>query len=335
MDLHAPAPSKWTDTPAPRFVMPDVDAFAELIRHQGAEVVRCEPTREADVIHLLQLPDMLLRLGQQHTQWTCMAETLPGHLSFVVPFDVRAGTRFNGVPMRFGLLPFYGSSMEHISTTQETEFLYISIPERLILSQLVSLCGGFPEYSGDICVSAPGPAGMRVLRELVYRMIGTVRAQAEAADPCMLMTMQNELVDLLAQLASAGLRAGEHPIAPAQRRRAFSMALAYARDTLGTAPQLADLCAVSGVCERTLRSLFMEFTGQPPARFLHRLRLHRVRGLLLHSAPSGMSVKRAALDNGFWDFGHFALQYRALFGERPSETLAFIGTPELGHAEVE
>jgi AraC family ethanolamine operon transcriptional activator len=32
----------------------------------------------------------------------------------------------------------------------------------------------------------------------------------------------------------------------------------------------------------------------------------------------GMSVKRAALESGFWHLGEFACDYRNLFGELPS-----------------
>jgi transcriptional regulator GlxA family with amidase domain len=37
----------------------------------------------------------------------------------------------------------------------------------------------------------------------------------------------------------------------------------------------------------------------------------------------GMSVKRAALESGFWHMSDFACHYRNLFGELPSSTLRY------------
>jgi AraC family ethanolamine operon transcriptional activator len=82
-----------------------------------------------------------------------------------------------------------------------------------------------------------------------------------------------------------------------------------------------ELCAVSGLSRRGLEYLFVDLLGVSVSEFLHKLRLRRVRRELLASDPHQGSVKRCALDWGFWHLGRFAAEYRALFGENPSETL--------------
>jgi AraC-like DNA-binding protein len=82
-----------------------------------------------------------------------------------------------------------------------------------------------------------------------------------------------------------------------------------------------DLCAATGVSERTLRDAFLNQCGMGPMRYLKLRRLHQVRRSLYGVAPGATSVKAAALENGFWDLGRFAVDYRAMFGESPSETL--------------
>jgi AraC family ethanolamine operon transcriptional activator len=42
----------------------------------------------------------------------------------------------------------------------------------------------------------------------------------------------------------------------------------------------------------------------------------------LMAGSSGLTVKAAALANGFWHMGEFSNVYKATFGEMPSETLA-------------
>jgi transcriptional regulator GlxA family with amidase domain len=59
---------------------------------------------------------------------------------------------------------------------------------------------------------------------------------------------------------------------------------------------------------------------------LREMRLDRVRAELQASAGvSGSGVREVAQRYGFLHLGHFAAQYRARFGERPSETRGLRG----------
>ena len=44
-------------------------------------------------------------------------------------------------------------------------------------------------------------------------------------------------------------------------------------------------------------------------------------GAIQQADPSATTVTRLATDHGFWELGRFAVAYRALFGESPSESL--------------
>ncbi|MEY3298568.1 MAG: hypothetical protein RLZZ597_1828, partial [Cyanobacteriota bacterium] len=50
-------------------------------------------------------------------------------------------------------------------------------------------------------------------------------------------------------------------------------------------------------------------------------RLHGIRRALLHSDPKPETVAQIAHQWGFFSLGHFARDYKTLFGELPSETL--------------
>ncbi|SRR5579871_1986612 len=84
---------------------------------------------------------------------------------------------------------------------------------------------------------------------------------------------------------------------------------------------LTDICAGIGVAERTLRAACEAHLGMGPIRFLALRRMHLVRQALLHADSSKITVTRIVTDHGFWELGRFSVAYRALFGERPSETL--------------
>ena len=85
---------------------------------------------------------------------------------------------------------------------------------------------------------------------------------------------------------------------------------------------LTDLCHVSGASERRIRHAFNECYGVSPMAFLRSAALYEVRRVLLLGPTSRDVVSRAASDFGFRHLSRFADQYRSLFGELPSSTVA-------------
>ncbi|MBT5435308.1 MAG: helix-turn-helix transcriptional regulator [Rhodospirillaceae bacterium] len=103
----------------------------------------------------------------------------------------------------------------------------------------------------------------------------------------------------------------------------------YLRTHLDRPVRMAELCIALGTSERSLHRLFKSIVGLPPAVYLRMWRLSQVRRALLGLSPRLHSVTDVALHFGFWELGRFAQQYRALFGERPSQTLQRAGEAEI------
>ncbi len=85
---------------------------------------------------------------------------------------------------------------------------------------------------------------------------------------------------------------------------------------------LDDLCTTLGLSERAVENLFRDLLGITPITYLRHQRLHRARRTLLKAPASPALVKQVALECGFWHLGRFARDYRTLFAESPSQTLA-------------
>ncbi len=130
-----------------------------------------------------------------------------------------------------------------------------------------------------------------------------------------------ELEQRIAQQVLLGFEApSERMQIPSQRRRdrGFAAAMQLVHEGPAGPPAVLDLCTRIGVSERTLRYAFRERLGVSPKQYLKALALHRVRRELKHSPD--VAVLDVAARNGFWHSGQFARDYRARFGELPSET---------------
>jgi AraC-like DNA-binding protein len=85
---------------------------------------------------------------------------------------------------------------------------------------------------------------------------------------------------------------------------------------------LPELCREVGASARTLQACCQEHLGMSPKRYLLLRRMHMVRRALSESGPAETTVTEIATRYGFWQFGRLAVEYKALFGEVPSATLA-------------
>jgi len=66
---------------------------------------------------------------------------------------------------------------------------------------------------------------------------------------------------------------------------------------------------------------FQDLFGMSPMRYLKVRRLNALRQRLKASYPEESTITMLASQFGFWSAGHFAKDYRAMFGELPSQTL--------------
>lgn len=83
-----------------------------------------------------------------------------------------------------------------------------------------------------------------------------------------------------------------------------------------------ELCREIGASARTLLACCQEHLGMGPKHYLLLRRMHLVRRALRESGRPDTTVTEIAARYGFWQFGRFAGEYKALFGEAPSATLA-------------
>jgi AraC-like DNA-binding protein len=130
---------------------------------------------------------------------------------------------------------------------------------------------------------------------------------------------------MLALLAATVAEIENHAIARShclnRRYAAVRACAAYMREHIDETITLIDLSTACGMRSRSLINAFEAIVGLSPMDYLKRLRLSSVRSMLLRSDPRSTRVIDVATEWGFWHMGHFAHDYRVMFGEAPSQTL--------------
>ncbi|MFN3886354.1 MAG: helix-turn-helix domain-containing protein [Aquabacterium sp.] len=107
----------------------------------------------------------------------------------------------------------------------------------------------------------------------------------------------------------------------ARRQKVVTQAHAYVLAHPDQAVTVPELCERLHVSRRTLQYCFEEVMGLSPIQYLRAIRLNGARRHLREAALQGQGVQDVAARWGFWHLSQFALDYRKLFGESPSETL--------------
>jgi AraC-like DNA-binding protein len=94
-----------------------------------------------------------------------------------------------------------------------------------------------------------------------------------------------------------------------------------ARANLGKLAHISDFCGVAAVSQRTLLRALQAVYSTTPSRYLRSIRLEQARLALLSRDKNTKTVTQVATRFGFRELGRFAIDYRARYGESPSETL--------------
>lgn len=206
---------------------------------------------------------------------------------------------------------------------------YARIDQTALIRDLHILDSALADRLGEArSLQSLGPTGKARLEHVMHAMLHMGQAPGTGqggADPGGLHATLKEQI-LLAITASGAPLSGDAPHLHARRRtwRIARAARELMEDALnrGMTPGILDLCAQLHVSERTLRYVFNEQMGCPPGTYLRRLRLNGVRAELLAPNAATTSVTAVATRWGFLQMGHFSRDYRALFHEKPSVTLA-------------
>jgi len=162
-------------------------------------------------------------------------------------------------------------------------------------------------------LATPGRAGAAFAAAVAE----LAQALAPTVDPHRRHDSEARMISMLAEVLL-----GESAVARATPLSATRLAdlEAWIEAHLGDPITLGRLCEVARVGDRSLQQTFESRRGMSPMRFVAERRLAAAHRRLRAAGPAD-DVTRIATDCGFFHLGRFAVCYRELYGESPSQTL--------------
>jgi AraC family transcriptional regulator, ethanolamine operon transcriptional activator len=206
----------------------------------------------------------------------------------------------------------------------EADYAGLVMPQALVLRYASSLQLAGEEHLRDCPRLIDLPVHrLQALRRFMSTVLSNLeRNAATRASPlaCRQIEESGAVLLICTFLGRSRLRGAGRPKSSYERIARQARDLVMARPE--SPPTLVDLCEHLHVGVRALNYAFQHAVGTSAGEYLRVVRLNRVREELLAARGGGRVIlSTIAAHWGFWHASQFARQYRALFGERPSETL--------------
>jgi AraC family ethanolamine operon transcriptional activator len=247
--------------------------------------------------------------------------------------------RAHGLPLPSHCLFGMDSRREvHLTLPQAVQLGIVLVPH-LTLHQWAERLG-WRNFEGGECLLRPNFLPLDAgrwgdLRSHLAQLFQRVKQQpGSLALPAMAQRIEADLMPLLVEALVAGVGEGARLERPPARIEVVKQVQDWIHDHPHEPTTLADLCERAHISRRTLIQGFRDHLGMGPMAYLKIHRLHGVRRQLLAADPQHLRVGNLASEWGFLNAGHFARDYRHLFGELPRDTLRTSPPPAGGRKRL-
>ena len=294
----------------------DIDAMAAAIADGlEAEYVQLEALPFSARATVVSLPEMVVQFVHEDVAIVRRLRVPAGRWAFVVPLTVPESARWNACAVNGDEVVVCAPQAEcYAFDPRGTIFAIISVPE----TRQAAVLGHDLLEPGALSRTVLPRA--RDARDLQHRLNALI-ASARRTEAMVSVSAAREIGAALELCLRSAVPADRHVEASTGRSQIVRRAEAFFRRHLGEPVSIAQLSSIAGVSERSLRNAFYDVYTTSPKRYLRLWQLHQVRRALRTSDGQDSSVTDVATLHGFYELGRFAGEYKALFGEAPSQTL--------------
>jgi AraC-like DNA-binding protein len=300
----------------------DLDELRALIRPENPELIANQRGQFAATVIRIDLDRLRMQRSRENLArvWRPDIPATRGAVSF--PTQPGPAMIYDGVELHSSEIALHGPGQSFRQRSSEAaQWGSISLPVDDLAEIGAAMVGRDLISSHDMVLAVPSAAAMAKLQRLhaeAGRLAETapeIIANLEAARG-LEQALIEAVVDCVASPSLFEDRAA---------RRRHSKIMERFRSVLerntGSAVYISAICAEIGVSQRTLRACCQEQLGISPKRYLLLRRMHLARRALRQPATPTTTVTEVATRFGFWELGRFAVEYKFLFGESPSDTL--------------
>ena len=298
----------------------DISVVAERINPDGKPVVAQDSAFHSRIWFTDVKANWALAFGQirGRTAWHGRQSAL----HYVFHFVVEGAQIHNGSLLKPGRLMIYAPSAEFTAQDQERcAWTAVGLAPALAAPILgaLRLDPRRPAQSA-VLVRATPRAWAALLRASEAARAATAEAPLGGPPPELGGPPPDRcLPALLAALA--GVAGRGRVLAPTRTFSTISRAEVYLNGNEGRRVRMPELSAAVGVGQRALRQAYLKVYGMSPIELFKARQLALARGRLRAADRRG-SVSAVAARIGIYSFGRFSVEYRRLYGESPSRTLA-------------
>jgi AraC family transcriptional regulator, ethanolamine operon transcriptional activator len=293
----------------------DVDALAAAMADGlDVEYVQLETKPFAARWTVIPLPETVLQFSRADVALARRIRIPDGTCAFLVPLVVPESARWNARPVSGNeLIVCAPGSESYACDPGGTEFAIISVPAR---STPAALAHAFLNGGTRECTLLPRARDAQTLQRRLRTALESTALDAGA------VAVLNDIRGALEACLRHAVLSERRGKTSAGRSRIVRRAEEFFRTHVGEPVSMAQLSSNAMVSERCLREAFYDTYATSPMRYLRLWQLHQVRRALRSPDGCHATVTDIATFHGFYELGRFAGEYKALFGEVPSQTLS-------------
>ena len=301
----------------------EVDDLMSRLSGLSAVGVSLRPEQCGGTVSAVALDDVSIQVLRS-APMLMLATSSPGRTTLLKVVDGAERVRWNGGPLASGHIVVCDSTTQHEAAYPD-DFACLLLSFGAAANDHIAIRASGAEAQGGVV--GHKEASDAALRELDRISRAVEDTLTDTPDLLMDAEAARGLRASILDAADAILTPSE-PMTRRSARSAWAQQrlLHAADDYLRANPArpvyTEKLCTALGASATRLHQAFHASFGMSPHRYLKLRRLGMVHAMLLSRSGPWHSVKAAALSHGFWHLGQFAHDYRALYGELPSETLA-------------
>jgi AraC family transcriptional regulator, ethanolamine operon transcriptional activator len=234
--------------------------------------------------------------------------------------DERTTARWFGTPVEGGDVAISRGTVDMVTTGPSSFYCVTVDPDQLVHEYpAVRNMRALTRNGGDAQLNHDAHHARR-LRLYVRTVLDSFEKNPAVAPVALAPSISRSLLPMMA-LSFEEHVGDDYRRSVTRRIAAVRLCEEYVRQNIDANPTLYDLSRISGLRLRSLINAFQAVTGVSPMAYLKRQRLNGVRQALLAADKNRTRIIDVAANWGFWHMGHFTSDYRAMFGETPSETL--------------